>query len=156
LAARKTAVCRREAAEALELISKAVELDPENGAYLDSLGWALFRLDRFEEAERRIRESLEREGANAVILDHLGDILSRSGRAEAAIEQWRKALEGEDEDGELDRANVERMAVATMTYTCASLDELLRAAAPAFEIVEHDTPRYPWGEMFPRIVLRTR
>ena len=38
--------------EALQLIEKAVALDPENGAYLDSLGWALFRLDRLDEAEQ--------------------------------------------------------------------------------------------------------
>lgn len=53
-------------------------------------------------------------------------------------------------------ANVERMASATMTYNFASLDELLQAASPAFEVIECDTPRYAWGEMFPRLVLRAR
>jgi SAM-dependent methyltransferase len=53
-------------------------------------------------------------------------------------------------------ANVERMAAAKMIYNFASLDELLQAAAPAFEIVGHDTPDYAWGGMFPRIVLRAR
>lgn len=52
--------------------------------------------------------------------------------------------------------NMERMAVSTMTYNFASLEELLRAAAPAFELLERDTPAYAWGELFPRIVLRAR
>lgn len=53
-------------------------------------------------------------------------------------------------------ANVERMASASMTYNFASLDELLQVAAPGFEVIEHDTPGYAWGEMFPRLVLRAR
>jgi SAM-dependent methyltransferase len=52
--------------------------------------------------------------------------------------------------------NMERMAVATMNYSFATLDELLRVAAPGFEIIDHDTPSYAWGELFPRIVLRAR
>jgi SAM-dependent methyltransferase len=53
-------------------------------------------------------------------------------------------------------ANLERMATADMTYNFASLEELLRAAAPAFELVARDSPDYAWGELFPRIVLRAR
>lgn len=53
-------------------------------------------------------------------------------------------------------ANMERMASATMTYSFATLEELLQAAAPAFEVIGHDTPGYAWGELFPRIVLRAR
>lgn len=52
--------------------------------------------------------------------------------------------------------NMERMATADMTYSFASLDELLRAAAPDFELIERDEPAYDWGELFPRIVLRAR
>jgi len=53
-------------------------------------------------------------------------------------------------------ANMERMASATMTYNFASLDELLQTAAPGFEVIDHDTPGYAWGELFPRIVLQAR
>lgn len=52
--------------------------------------------------------------------------------------------------------NLERMATADMTYSFASLDELLQAAGPGFEVLERDTPQYAWGELFPRIVLRAR
>lgn len=77
-------------------------------------------------------------------------------------EQWARrvpdaralqARMGWTEDG---IANVERMAEATMTYSFASLEELLRVAVPGFEVIEHDTPSYAWGEMFPRLVLRAR
>ena len=93
--------------EALALIERAVALDPENGAYLDSLGWALFRLNRLEQAESHLRRALTKEGQNAVILSHLGDILHRRGDIREAVEYWRKALGGEDEDEELDRDTVE-------------------------------------------------
>jgi tetratricopeptide (TPR) repeat protein len=93
--------------EALALVQRAVELDPQSAAYQDSLGWALYRLNRLEAAEAAVRRSLERDGDNAVVLDHLGDILARRGRVAEALQYWQKALKGEDEENELDRARVE-------------------------------------------------
>ncbi len=94
--------------EALQLIEKAIALDPENGAYLDSLGWAMFRLDRVDKAEQFLRRAVDKPGANAVVLDHLGDVLRRRGSVREAVEYWRKALQAEDEGEDLDRAGVER------------------------------------------------
>jgi tetratricopeptide (TPR) repeat protein len=94
--------------EALRFIEKAVALDPENNAYLDSLGWAQFRLGRVDDAERNVRKSLAKQEKNAVVLDHLGDILKAQGRVAEALDFWKKALQGEDEEGELDRSRVER------------------------------------------------
>jgi tetratricopeptide (TPR) repeat protein len=94
--------------EALTLIERAVALDPENGAYLDSLGWALFRLDRYDQAEQQLRRAVAKGSPNAVVLDHLGDVLQRRGNTREALDYWQKALKGEDEDGELDRARVEK------------------------------------------------
>ena len=45
--------------ESLVLIQKAVDLDPASGAYKDSLGWALYRLARYDAAERSVRQALE-------------------------------------------------------------------------------------------------
>lgn len=53
-------------------------------------------------------------------------------------------------------ANMERMATGAMTYSFATLEDLVRIAAPAFELLERDVPDYAWGELFPRIVLRAR
>ena len=94
--------------EAVGLLEKALALDPGSGAYLDSLGWAQYRLNRLEPAEENVRKALERQGSNGVILDHLGDILERRGHVAEAMTLWQKALQGEDEEGELDRAGVER------------------------------------------------
>jgi tetratricopeptide (TPR) repeat protein len=93
--------------EALTLVQKAVELDPQSAAYQDSLGWALYRLNRLEPAEEAVRRALEKDGDNAVVLDHMGDILARRGRAAEALNYWQKALSGKDEESELDRARVE-------------------------------------------------
>jgi tetratricopeptide (TPR) repeat protein len=93
--------------EALTLVQKAVELDPQSAAYQDSLGWALFRLNRLEAAEEAVGRALEKDGRNAVVLDHMGDILARRGRAAEALQYWQKALKGEDEENELDRPLVE-------------------------------------------------
>jgi tetratricopeptide (TPR) repeat protein len=94
--------------EALTLIERAVAIDPDNGAYLDSLGWALFRLNRFDQAEVQLRRAVSKGSPNAVVLDHLGDVLQRRGNLREALDYWQRALKGEDDDGELDRARVER------------------------------------------------
>lgn len=84
--------------EARELIERALELDPENDAYLDSMGWVLFRLGDFEEARRYI----ERAIANATdpdptLYDHLGDVMQALNEPVAAAEAWRKSLELKDD-----------------------------------------------------------
>jgi tetratricopeptide (TPR) repeat protein len=94
-------------AEAATLIERALALDPENGAYRDSLGWAMFRLDRDVEAETYLRRAVAKE-PGAVVFDHLGDVLRRRGQAAEAVDSWKKALDAPDEDEELDRAMVER------------------------------------------------
>jgi len=93
--------------EALELTRRAVEQDPGSAAYLDSMGWALYRLNRLEAAEEAVRKALDKDPENAVILDHLGDILNGRGRVAEALVYWQKALKGEDDEEELDRTSVE-------------------------------------------------
>ena len=94
--------------EALAYLEKAVSLDPENGVYLDSLGWALYRLDRLERAEAQLRKAVSKIGTNGVVLDHLADVLKRRGAVREALDYWRRALEGDDEGDELDRTVVQR------------------------------------------------
>jgi tetratricopeptide (TPR) repeat protein len=94
--------------EALGLIERALKLDPDNSAYLDSMGWALYRLDRLDQAEQQLRRAVAKGSTNAVVLAHLGDVLGRRGNLSEALDYWRQALSGEDDEGELDRAGVER------------------------------------------------
>jgi len=93
--------------EAYTLIQKAVDIDPQSAAYQDSLGWALYRLNRLDAAEQAVRRALERDAENAVILDHLGDIVSKRGRVAEALGYWQRAMKGEDDESELDRPRVE-------------------------------------------------
>ena len=79
--------------ESLKLLKRALAIDPNNGAYLDSYGWALFKLGRLEEAEVQIRKALDVLGSDPVIHEHLGDILAAQGRDGEAREHWQHALE---------------------------------------------------------------
>jgi tetratricopeptide (TPR) repeat protein len=91
--------------ESLGFIQRAVDLDPYNGAYLDSLGWVYFKLDKLDLAEENLTKAIEHMRLTGVVYDHLGDIYDRKGMREEAIRSWRKALEQDDEDLEQDEVN---------------------------------------------------
>src|SRR5260370_36345263 len=78
--------------EATQMIKKAVDGDPENGAYLDSLGWAYFQQGKFEEAEGLLTRALDRIGEDPTVHDHLGDVYFKLGKIKEAITQWQAAL----------------------------------------------------------------
>ncbi|MFC2172890.1 tetratricopeptide repeat protein [Acidobacteriota bacterium] len=83
--------------EALDYVTRAVDLDRENGAYLDSLGWVYFRLGRYDLAEKNLLESLKRIEEDATIHDHLGDLYITVDRIEEAVKAWKKAAELSEE-----------------------------------------------------------
>jgi len=78
--------------EALGLIRKAVELEPMNGAYLDSLGWVYFKLGQYELAEENLRQAVERDQTDPTVHDHLGDLYEKTGRIRLAAAQWELSL----------------------------------------------------------------
>jgi len=78
--------------EALGYIKRAVDLDPANGAYLDSLGWAYFRLGKFELAEDNLLKASQRINTDPTVLDHLGDLYQKTGRLKLASTNWERAL----------------------------------------------------------------
>ena len=75
--------------EALKLIRKAVEQEPMNGAYLDSLGWAYFKLGEYELAEENLRKAVERTQSDPTVHMHLGDLYEKTGRIRLAAAQWQ-------------------------------------------------------------------
>jgi len=87
---------------ALRMIKKAVAAEPENKAYLDSLGWVYHRLGRPEEAIEPLEQAAAGEEPDGVILDHLGDVYEALGKHERAVEVWQRAIEQfeQDEDAE--------------------------------------------------------
>ncbi len=78
--------------KALDYIERAVELRPEDGYIIDSLGWALYRMGEFEDATRQLERAVERRPDDPTINDHLGDAYWRVGRYVEARYQWRRAL----------------------------------------------------------------
>lgn len=78
--------------EALQLIRKAVEEEPMNGAYLDSLGWAYFKLGQYELAEENLRQAVERDQTDPTMHEHLGDLYEKTGRIRLAAAQWELSL----------------------------------------------------------------
>jgi len=78
--------------QATRMIERAVQLRPNDGAIVDSLGWALYRLGRYDEAVVQLERAVELKGGDPVITDHLGDAYWRVGRQEEARFQWRRAL----------------------------------------------------------------
>ena len=78
--------------EATSLIHKALELEPANGAYLDSLGWAYYKQDKLAEEEEFSSKAVDRDAEDPTILGHLGDVYAEMGRMQRAEALWGKAL----------------------------------------------------------------
>jgi tetratricopeptide (TPR) repeat protein len=79
--------------EALDLIQKAVKLEPDNGAYIDSLGWVLFKLGRNEEALVQLRHAVDLIKDDATLCGHLADVLLKVGKTEEALTVLQHASE---------------------------------------------------------------
>ncbi len=86
--------------QAFQMLRQAVELSPRDGYIVDSLGWAYYRLGRFEDAVRELERAVELRPADPVINDHLGDAYWKVGRRLEARFQWSHAkdLNPEKED----------------------------------------------------------
>jgi len=97
--------------EALSLIKKAISLDPQNGAYIDSLGWAYFKLGKYDEAEEALRKAADKTPNDATIQDHLGELYSKTGRFKLAATHWERALNEWNKSvaGDVDPQDVSRV-----------------------------------------------
>jgi tetratricopeptide (TPR) repeat protein len=92
--------------EAIDLVQRALKSEPDNGAYLDSLGWAYFRRGDLDQAEKYLVAAAKQLPENSEVQDHLGDLFARRGRLADAITAWTRALEGDGQD--VDRAAIEK------------------------------------------------
>jgi tetratricopeptide (TPR) repeat protein len=79
--------------ESLNYIKMAVSLEPTNGAYLDSLGWAYFKLGKYDLAEENLTKASLRMGSDPTVQDHLGDLYQKTGRLKLAAAHWERAVE---------------------------------------------------------------
>jgi tetratricopeptide (TPR) repeat protein len=78
--------------EALAMIQKAVDRDPNNGAYLDSLGWAYFRMGKLPEAEDNMRRAVELTPHDPTMRDHYAEVLFKAAKVREAVAQWEASL----------------------------------------------------------------
>jgi len=86
--------------EAFGMIKKAIELDPNSGAIVDSLGWAHYKLGQYSEAKSKLEDAVALSPSSATIIDHLGDVYWKLGRYREAGYQWERALEYDPTDEE--------------------------------------------------------
>jgi tetratricopeptide (TPR) repeat protein len=86
------------------MIRKAVETEPDNMAYRDSLGWVLFRLGKYPEAVVELKKAAAGKKPDGVVLDHLGDAYLKNGHRDKALAAWRKAAEALRQEKEIEKA----------------------------------------------------
>lgn len=92
--------------EAESLIKRALELKPEDGFYLDSLGWLYYQRGEFERARETLEKAHKIEPKEGVILEHLGDVRKQLGDRRGALDDYKKALTTSLEDK--DRQRIEK------------------------------------------------
>ncbi len=78
--------------QAMDYIRKAVKLKPDDGYYVDSLGWAYYRLGNLPAAVENLERAVELKPDDPIINDHLGDVYWKVGRTLEAKYQWQQAL----------------------------------------------------------------
>lgn len=87
------AMDKRDLGRAEELANRALKIRPEDGFFLDTLGWIYFNSGKLEEAEKTLAQAVSASGEDIVILDHYGDCLVALGRYEKAVKAWNAAVE---------------------------------------------------------------
>jgi tetratricopeptide (TPR) repeat protein len=79
--------------ESLNYIKQALVLDPNNGAYLDSLGWAYFKLGKYDQAEENLTKAETHMSKDPTVQEHLGDLYQKTGRLKLAAAHWDRAVQ---------------------------------------------------------------
>lgn len=79
--------------KALDMVRKAVNKEPGNSSYLDTMGWIFYMMKDYKSAKEYIERAVSVNGSNAVILEHLGDIHYALKDSQKALYFWKKALE---------------------------------------------------------------
>jgi tetratricopeptide (TPR) repeat protein len=92
--------------ESVDLLKKALAIEPDNGSYLDSLGWAYYKSDKLTLAADNLQRAADQLKANSVIQDHYGDVLFKLSRFDEAIAAWTRALAGDNDS--IDRPAIDK------------------------------------------------
>jgi len=98
----------RELPEARRLLEKAIAQSPENGAYVDSYGWLLYREGRFAEARRELERAVVLTEGDGVVHEHLGDTYRALGLEDLARREYEAAREAGGENADAAAAKLRR------------------------------------------------
>jgi len=79
--------------ESLNYIKQALAFEPNNPAYLDSLGWAYFKLGKYDLAEDNLNKAASHMGSDPTVQEHLGDLYQKTGRLKLAAAHWDRAVQ---------------------------------------------------------------
>lgn len=89
--------------EAEQLIRTSLTYEPDNAAFLDSMGWVLYRQGKFDQALEYLQRAIQSGGNDAAILEHLGDVQDRMGHHAEALDAYRRAAELDPKNVEISR-----------------------------------------------------
>jgi tetratricopeptide (TPR) repeat protein len=78
--------------ESLNYIKQALTFEPNNGAYLDSLGWVYFKLGKYDLAEENLTKAAVHMSSDPTVQEHLGDLYQKTGRLKLAAAHWERAV----------------------------------------------------------------
>ena len=92
--------------ESVQYLKRALAIDPENGSYLDSIGWAYFKDGKLDLALDNLKRAADRLMANSVVQSHYADVLFKLGKYDEAIDAWNRALSGDGD--EIDRNDIDK------------------------------------------------
>src|SRR5205823_2729378 len=92
--------------ESVGYLKRALQIEPENGSYLDSLGWAYYKSGKLELAAGNLQKAANQLAGNSIIQDHYGDVLFKMGRVDEAISAWNRALTGDGDS--IDRQEIDK------------------------------------------------
>ena len=79
--------------ESLNYIKQALSFEPNNPAYLDSLGWVYFKLGKYDQAEDNLNKAAAHMGSDPTVQEHLGDLYQKTGRLKLAAAHWDRAVQ---------------------------------------------------------------
>jgi len=130
-----------------DMIRVAVESDPKNMAYRDSLGWVLYRLGKYPEAIAELKVAAAVPDPDGVILDHLAEAQMKSGDTAAAIESWRSALAAFEK--EADAEQIEETREKLKLAESKATEQAIAVPADKSSAPAEPTPAAPTPEAAP-------
>jgi tetratricopeptide (TPR) repeat protein len=89
--------------EAEDLIQRALKLQPNDGFYIDSLGWVYFQRGDYNRAVEQLERAVEITVDDPSIIEHLGDAYEKSGKPDRALTRYREALKRSKENDQIKR-----------------------------------------------------